>query len=971
MSRIKSKAKTRRQPGTRLDQEIVIRGAAEHNLKAVDIVIPKNKLVVFTGVSGSGKSSLAFDTIFAEGQRRYVESLSSYARQFLGQMEKPKYEMMRGLSPTIAIEQKAASKNPRSTVGTITEIFDYLRVLYARIGVQTCHRCGKDVGRGDAQSIVSQLAKLPEKDRLLILAPLVQHRKGEHKDLLEEMRREGFQRVRVNGVVSKLEDVQTLAKHKKHNIDLVIDRLQLASGSAFLTRLTDSVEQALEYGKGQMIAVHESKKTSQDIWLSESRSCCGHAFAELDPPLFSFNSPQGMCPSCNGLGTVLAMDVDKLIPDPELSIREGAIIVWRNYFLNHQEQSDGSWTHEKFHAIEHQLGVDFDTPWKKLPEKQKQLVLYGKGAPELTVQWEGDKSSGTWTFTFEGLLPTYMRRYLKTKSESMKSWYQKYMSTKACEQCHGQRLKEEVLAVKLNHVSIMQLCDLAIEDIIGWFDQLVLNQQQEIIAGELLKEIKSRLHFLQNVGLNYLSLNRYGPSLSGGEAQRIRLASQIGSELTGVLYILDEPSIGLHQRDNRKLIQTLHHLRDIGNSVIVVEHDQETIEASDWVADFGPGAGVQGGEIVAFGTPKQIKSAKNSLTGQYLRGKKSIPCPEVRRSVSVRKGPCISIKKARENNLKQINVSIPLGVFTAVAGVSGAGKSTLINQILYPAMARHLYNSQEAVGKHDSIEGLEQINKVINIDQKPIGRTPRSNPATYTKVFDLIRDFYAQLPEAKLRGFRKGRFSFNVKGGRCEHCQGDGSIKVEMHFLADVFVPCEVCHGRRFNDATCEVRYKGHSIADVLDLTTYEARQLFANHPKIVMILDTLIDVGLSYLKLGQAATTLSGGEAQRIKLARELAKRETGSTFYILDEPTTGLHFEDIAHLLLVLQRLVDAGNTVLVIEHNLDVIKCADWVIDMGPEGGALGGKVVASGTPEQIARNKKSVTGAYLQGVLTQST
>jgi excinuclease ABC subunit A len=940
---------------------IIVKGAREHNLKNIDVEIPKKRMVVVTGVSGSGKSSLAFDTIFAEGQRRYVESLSSYARQFIGQMEKPKYDTIRGLSPTIAIEQKAASKNPRSTVGTITEIYDYLRVLFARVGTQYCYKCGNKVGRGHAQSMVSQIMALPEASKVLILAPIVENRKGEHRDKLAELKKEGYARVRVDGVVQDLENVQSLAKNKKHNIEVVVDRLAIKNTDKFAERLTDSVESALGLGAGQII-VHILGR--EDLKMSEARSCCGIAYPELTPQLFSFNSPLGMCPECNGIGTLLSMDPDKIVPDKNLSIRQGAVVPWKNYFIKRPRyQNDNSWGLSQLKAMEKQWGIDFDKPWEKLPEKHRDLLLYGSGHKEMTVAWNSAKIQGAFTRTHEGLIHTLMRRYKATQSEHQKKYYSAFMSAATCPSCKGKRLRDEVLNVRTGGQSIIDVTAMTVRQAYDFSRGLELDGNKKLIAEELLKEISDRLGFLVNVGLDYLSLDRSGPTLSGGESQRIRLASQVGSELTGVLYILDEPSIGLHQRDNLKLLKTLHHLRDIGNTLLIVEHDQETMEKSDWIIDVGPGAGHLGGQIVAHGTPEDICSNPASVTGRFLTGREVIEVPAKRRKPK----NWITIVGGCENNLDRITAKIPLGLVVAVTGVSGAGKSTLINQILYPALAVKLHNSQMSVGRHKEIKGLERLNKVINIDQKPIGRTPRSNPATYTKVFDHIRDFFALLPESKARGYKKGRYSFNVKGGRCEACKGDGYIKVEMHFLADVFVPCEVCHGKRFNRATLDIRYRDHSISDVLDLSVMQARELFRDHPKITHILDTLMDVGLSYIKLGQAATTLSGGEAQRIKLARELAKKGTGDTLYILDEPTTGLHFQDVRLLLNVLNRLAGGGNTIIIIEHNMDVIKTADWILDLGPEGGSAGGRVVAQGSPETVASNEQSYTGHYLKQVL----
>lgn len=942
---------------------IQVVGAKEHNLKNIDVEIPKKKLVVITGVSGSGKSSLAFDTIYAEGQRRYVESLSSYARQFLGQMEKPKYDTIRGLAPTIAIEQKSASKNPRSTVGTITEVYDYLRVLFARVGTQYCHICGSEVGKGNAQNMVEQILKIPEGTKFLLMAPKIENRKGEFKDLLQQLRTDGFSRVRIDGVVQNIADVQSLAKNKKHNLEVVIDRLKIKKDEAFEKRLLDSLELALKVGEGQLIVHVENR---EDIKMSEARTCCGHAFPELIPQLFSFNSPHGMCETCNGIGSVTTIDVDKIIPDPTLSIAMGAVKPWDNYFDSEGNKKEMSWGLARINALEKDWGLDLYKPWNKIPKKLRERVLYGSDDPryELSLSWDGDNGEYHWNANYEGLITRLMRLYMKHQTQGRKSWVAKYTASMPCRACAGTRLKPSVNSIRIKDHSINDVTSMSIQDAHSFFTKLKLKGNQKLITDELLKEITTRLGFLVNVGLNYLSLDRSGPTLSGGEAQRIRLASQIGSELTGVLYILDEPSIGLHQRDNIKLVDTLCHLRDIGNSLLVVEHDQETMESADWILDIGPGAGRLGGQVIAQGTPAQLKRNKNSLTGKFLSGKEQILTPTERR---IPGEDWIEILGANANNLKNIDCKIPVGLLTCVSGVSGAGKSSLINQILFPALNKKLHQTDASIGEHKEILGLDHIDKVINIDQKPIGKTPRSNPATYTKVFDLIRDLFAMTPESKTLGYKKGRFSFNVKGGRCENCEGDGYIKVEMHFLADVMVPCEVCKTKRFNAGTLRIKFKDHSIADVLDLSVEQARKLFENQPQIAKILDTLIEVGLGYIKLGQPATHLSGGEAQRIKLAKELSKRSTGRTLYILDEPTTGLHFQDIRKLLAVLQKLVDAGNTVVVIEHNLDVIKTADWIIDMGPEGGSGGGRIIATGSPEKVAKVKKSPTGVFLKDLL----
>ncbi len=943
---------------------IIVKGAREHNLDVDYLEIPKHRLVVITGVSGSGKSSLAFDTLYAEGQRRYVESLSAYARQFLGQMEKPKYDHIRGLSPTIAIQQKSASSNPRSTVGTVTEIYDYLRVLYARVGEQRCHQCGGAVSARSAAEIVDELAELPDKSKVTLLAPKVDNRKGEFREMLAEARKAGFVRIRIDGMIVRLEDVESLEKKKKHTIEIVVDRVVIKAGDK--ARLTDSVETALREGKGKLVAVVEGERTPRSY--SEDNACptCGIGFPELSPQSFSFNSPLGMCVECNGLGESMQVDPELLVPHPELSLRDGAVATW-----GPSVAKDSGWTANIVNALSKAYKIDLDKPWNSLSDKQRQVLLHGTGEKRVKVEWAGRHSQGAWAMRFEGVVSQLQRRYKETSSERQRQHYESFFRSIPCSACNGTRLRPESRAVLVAGEAVIGVTGMTVRNAHAWIDGLALTGSRALIATEVVKEIRARLSFLLDVGLDYLTLNRNASTLSGGEAQRIRLASQLGSELSGVLYVLDEPSIGLHQRDNERLIATLHRLRDLGNTVLVVEHDEATIEASDHVVDFGPGAGRHGGKVVAQGTPAALKKDPASLTGRYLTGVEAIAVPSERRTPR----GFIELTGARENNLKNIDVAVPLGVLVAITGVSGAGKSSLINATLHPALRRQLYRAGDRVGPYDELRGLEQIDKVIVIDQKPIGRTPRSNPATYTKCFDLVRSLYAKTPEARTYGYAPGRFSFNVTaaqgGGRCEACEGAGVKEVEMHFLPNVFVTCEVCRGKRYNEATLRVRFKDKSIADILDTPVDESLEVFANHPQLARILQTLVDVGLGYLSLGQSATTLSGGEAQRVKLARELAKRQTGRTLYLLDEPTTGLHFHDVRKLLDVLGRLVASGNTVVVIEHNLDVIKTADWVLDLGPEGGARGGEVIATGTPEQVAAVDRSYTGQFLRQMLENSS
>jgi excinuclease ABC subunit A len=996
-------------------QNIIIRGAQQHNLKNIDISIPRYRMVVLTGVSGSGKSSLAFDTLYAEGQRRYVESLSAYARQFLGQMEKPKVDYIGGLSPAIAIEQKAVSKNPRSTVGTVTEVMDYLRVLYARIGTPHCPQCGRTVQPQSAQQIADQLGRLSPGSRLQLLAPIVRQRKGTHADVIDGARQAGYVRARIDGVPVDLTGPIKLAKTKKHTVELIVDRLIIPSAEtdraggngavprgprgedlepapvseetrreAFRQRLGDSVETTLEAGQGMLIALVGD---DEELVLSEHNACpeCNISFPELSPQIFSFNSPLGMCPDCNGLGTQMKVDVDLVIQDPNLSLMDGAL-----RWYGELRKKKKSWTLRQLQGIADHYGADLETPWKELPEKFRHVLLYGSGDERIRWSYQAEWDKGSWSGeserTTEGIIFHINRLFHQTKSEYTRRWYASFMSNQPCPACEGQRLRPEARAVTVGGKTISEVGSMTIDAAFAWINSLFngfndpqhpepsvrrpatshLSKEQLEIAEEVLKEIRDRLQFMLNVGLHYLTLDRPAPSLSGGEGQRIRLASQIGCGLVGVLYILDEPSIGLHARDNRSLLDTLLQLRDMGNTVLVVEHDAETMHSADWLIDLGPGAGVLGGQVVAAGPPQQVAADPNSLTGRYLSGELRVVAPNGQQRREPANG-CLTLVGARLHNLKQINACFPLGVMTCVTGVSGSGKSSLVAETLHPALARALHNAQSPPGPHERMEGLEHLDKVINITQDPIGRTPRSNPATYVKVFDRIRRVFASTPESKARGYKAGRFSFNVKGGRCEVCKGHGQKKIEMHFLADVWVKCQACNGKRYNRETLAIRYKGKNIADVLDMDVQEALEFFEHHPKISRILQTLHDVGLDYVKLGQSATTLSGGEAQRVKLAKELGRVATGRTLYILDEPTTGLHFADIQRLLDVLHRLVDAGNTVIVIEHNLDVIKTADWIIDLGPEGGEEGGRIIAEGSPETVARVEESYTGQALRPVL----
>ncbi|WP_349405953.1 excinuclease ABC subunit UvrA [Clostridium perfringens] len=939
-----------------MKDKIIVKGAKVHNLKNVSLEIPRDKLIVFTGLSGSGKSSLAFDTIYAEGQRRYVESLSSYARQFLGQMDKPDVESIEGLSPAISIDQKTTSRNPRSTVGTVTEIYDYLRLLYARVGVPHCPKCGKEITQQSVDQIVDQIMELKERSKIMILAPIIRGRKGTHEKVLENIKKQGFVRARIDGEIYDLtEDEIKLEKNIKHNIEAVVDRIIVKDGIE--GRLTDSIETSLKMAEGLVLV---NIIGEEDRLYSEHFACadCGISIDELAPRMFSFNSPFGKCERCDGLGTLMEIDEDLIVPNKDLSIRGGAISTWGD-----SRMKEESWTYCVLKALMEKYNFDLDTPYKDLPKKVQEVLMYGE--PEkLKVTYTKENVTAVYNHSFEGEINNLRRRYMETNSDTMKAEIEKYMSDNPCPKCKGARLKPEALAVTVGGKNIFEFTSMAIREELDFINSIDFSEKDKIISSQIIKEIQSRLSFLINVGLDYLDLARKAGTLSGGEAQRIRLATQIGSQLMGVLYILDEPSIGLHQRDNDRLISTLKQLRDVGNTLIVVEHDEDTMREADYIVDIGPGAGEHGGEIVAKGTLDEIMRNENSLTGKYLTGAKKVELPEKRRKGN---GNFITVKGAKENNLKNVTAKFPLGTLTMVTGVSGSGKSTLVNEILYKGLNKIVNKAKDLPGKFKEITGYENIDKIIDIDQSPIGRTPRSNPATYTGTFDIIRELFSQTQEAKMRGYKPGRFSFNVKGGRCEACSGDGIIKIEMQFLSDVYVPCEVCKGKRYNRETLEVKYKGKNIADVLNMTVEEALEFFENIPRIKNKLQTLMDVGLGYIRLGQPSTQLSGGEAQRIKLAYELSKRSTGKTLYILDEPTTGLHIHDVNRLVKILQRLVDGGNTVIVIEHNLDMIKCADYIVDLGPEGGDKGGTIIATGTPEKIAEAKESYTGKYLKKYL----
>ena len=939
-----------------MNDKIIIKGAKEHNLKNINLEIPKNKLVVVTGLSGSGKSSLAFDTLYAEGQRRYVESLSSYARQFLGIMEKPDVESIEGLSPAISIDQKTTSRNPRSTVGTVTEIYDYIRLLYARIGVPYCPNCGVKIEKQTIDQIVDNILSYEEGTKIQVLSPVVRAKKGEYTKLFADMQKNGFVRAKIDGQVYELSDDIELDRNKKHSIDIIVDRLIIRPESR--NRLAESVEVAMQYA-GSLVKIDFVGQGEKIYSSNYACTTCGFSFEELSPRMFSFNNPQGACPECTGLGYLMKMDEDLIIPDKSKTLYDGV-----KAFGSSTMKKGETMAKMYFESIGKHYGVDIKKPIKKLPREFLEKILYGTGEEEIDFEYTSSAGTRKFTTPFEGVLPTLDRRYRETKSAGMRDFYEMYMSESACSTCHGARLKKEVLSVKVGDKNINELTELSIVKIKEYLEKLELNKKDRMIADMIFRELNKRLEFLIDVGLDYLTLSRPAGTLSGGEAQRIRLATQIGSGLSGVMYILDEPSIGLHQRDNEKLIQTMKKMRDLGNTLVVVEHDEDTMYAADQVIDIGPGAGVHGGNVIAQGTAEEIKKVENSITGQYLSGRKKIPVPKKRRKSN---GRAIEIVEATEHNLKNINVKIPLGVFNCVTGVSGSGKSTLVNEVLYQYLAKELNGSNVKPGKCKKIKGIEFIDKIINIDQSPIGRTPRSNPATYTGVFDSIRDIFAGTNEAKMRGYQKGRFSFNIEGGRCEACQGDGVVRIGMNFLPDIYVPCEVCSGKRYNRETLEVKYKGKSISDVLDMTIEEALDFFNNVPKIKQKMQTLLDVGLGYIKLGQPSTTLSGGEAQRVKLATELSKRATGKTLYILDEPTTGLHIADVHRLIDILQRLVDTGNTILVIEHNLDLIKTADHIIDLGPEGGERGGQVIAVGTPEQICKNDQSYTGKFLKKYL----